>query len=1007
MKRWFRVFALLVGASFAQQLQQNFPVGTIPFAGVPSGSCGPAQNAVNTATGVYYYCNGGVWTAIANNTFPTAASATESVNVVTLTTVSGNWPAAYQSGASVSVTGCSVAGYNITAAITGGGGGGTTLTYNDPTGSLGAASGCTANLASSSGGTITGVTAGTGLTGGGTSGNVTVNLTLPVASATSAAQVNGAAPPVSKTIVGTNGSGQLVDATGATLSNNTTGNANTATNATQLGATPTLCSAGQVPNGILANGNAANCAGITGTVTPTTQGEFVSCTGTGCLTTDRGRDVSAFCAAGFNNAAGKCNTGGDICQAIRDAQAAEILVAGPGILDARAFTGNQVCLQSNSNPTTMLYGVNALGNAGAVPETGVLLLPNATIAIDGPAAGYFSDGNTLVASGACGTGTCNPSTYGTPAIIIPFQYFGIVGVSKTDSVIAPCTGPGVPFGPCTTGWPSRIFPITSTSVAGNTMTITTSGTFTSAAAGTGCNQTGTCNIWVGEQSFIYQSTTANNNLKREILSVPTIHTATIAVPSTTSSCASACGNLRLYTPLIGFGSADWPYLPVVAHAAIQSFGMHVMNMQINGEHLPDLVGIQNVNAGEHSMVDGLFCVYCAGTAVSVERGSTESGPYIRIRTNDLTDPTGNNPATMGVYYATGGGQGVHGYSITNGTYQIHVSSFTGTSGTLTFTNTKSNGFFAGQANVVLSGFTGGNTGLNGQTVTILGAGLSNTQFEAAVTGSGYSSGTGTAAGPPTTACVDIEGDATGSGYSNMQLNDGHTEHCADGVQIGANRNTYGISITSLLGPPSVSGYAGNNVIHILNDGFTSAGLTIRGVVQQVGGTTNSILDDQNTIACTDRSPSFYELDNSGKAKHGCVTGSNLGAVGGNTQTTGSQISTPFFTNGTTYNSGSISASVGAVNVATAAMLPTGQYAVSCDVVVTAVGASPTLATTLGWTDISGTARTKTCTTGVVTVGDNPSVTTITSNGSAPLTITQTLAVSTATWQTTVGVTRLQ
>jgi len=108
-----------------------------------------------------------------------------------------------------------------------------------------------------------------------------------------------------------------------------------------------------------------------------------------------------------------------------------------------------------------------------------------------------------------------------------------------------------------------------------------------------------------------------------------------------------------------------------------------------------------------------------------------------------------------------------------------------------------------------------------------------------------------------------------------------------------------------------------------------------------------------------------------------------------------------------YNSGSISASVSSTNVASNVNFPTGQYVLSCDVAVTAVGSSPTLAVTIGWTDITGTARTKTCTTGVVTISDNPVTQTITSNGSAALTVTQTLAVSTATWWTTVAVTRLQ
>jgi hypothetical protein len=48
------------------------------------------------------------------------------------------------------------------------------------------------------------------------------------------AQVNGAAIPVSKTVVGTNSSGQIVDASSATLANNTTG---TATNATNVATT--------------------------------------------------------------------------------------------------------------------------------------------------------------------------------------------------------------------------------------------------------------------------------------------------------------------------------------------------------------------------------------------------------------------------------------------------------------------------------------------------------------------------------------------------------------------------------------------------------------------------------------------------------------------------------------------------------------------------------------------------------------------------------------------------
>lgn len=51
---------------------------------------------------------------------------------------------------------------------------------------------------------------------------------------TSVVKVNGASVPTSKTIIGTNSSGQIVDASSATLSNNISGNAATATTATNL-----------------------------------------------------------------------------------------------------------------------------------------------------------------------------------------------------------------------------------------------------------------------------------------------------------------------------------------------------------------------------------------------------------------------------------------------------------------------------------------------------------------------------------------------------------------------------------------------------------------------------------------------------------------------------------------------------------------------------------------------------------------------------------------------------
>jgi hypothetical protein len=73
---------------------------------------------------------------------------------------------------------------------------------------------------------------------------------------------------------------------------------------------------------------------------------------------------------------------------------------------------------------------------------------------------------------------------------------------------------------------------------------------------------------------------------------------------------------------------------------------------------------------------------------------------------------------------------------------INITGFSLVSGnTYQFTNTGSNGLSSGNK-VRLNGFTGGNSNLNGQNLTVLVAGLTSTTFELTVTGSGYSSGGG-------------------------------------------------------------------------------------------------------------------------------------------------------------------------------------------------------------------------------------------------------------------------
>ena len=170
--------------------------------------------------------------------------------------------------------------------------------------------------------------------------------------------------------------------------------------------------------------------------------------------------------------------------------------------------------------------------------------------------------------------------------------------------------------------------------------------------------------------------------------------------------------------------------------------------------------------------------------------------------------------------------GSYGIDINTPTFSaVTVSSFTGTSGTLTFTNSGTNRFLAGSY-VMLSGFTGGNTGLNGQSVSVLTAGLTATTFEAAVTGSGYSSGAGSATlivGGANygilmgTALQTWNNNAAGAGIG-LNINSppasytGQTGNVINGIQSWANGG-YGLVGTTTTTKNQINGSVimGNNV----------------------------------------------------------------------------------------------------------------------------------------------------------------------------------------------------
>lgn len=96
--------------------------------------------------------------------------------------------------------------------------------------------------------------------------------------ATSVVKVNGLAVPISKTLVGTNSSGQFVDASSATIANNTTGNANTATTSTNLAgglAGQVVYQTGSGTTGFTAAGTAGQLLVSNGTSAPTFQVDHI------------------------------------------------------------------------------------------------------------------------------------------------------------------------------------------------------------------------------------------------------------------------------------------------------------------------------------------------------------------------------------------------------------------------------------------------------------------------------------------------------------------------------------------------------------------------------------------------------------------------------------------------------------------------------------------------------------------------------------------------------------
>ena len=210
-------------------------------------------------------------------------------------------------------------------------------------------------------------------------------------------------------------------------------------------------------------------------------------------------------------------------------------------IDARGFTGNQVCAASNI--TTMLFKCVPQGSSTGA-TSGKLLLGEVNLYADGPIPPATSYTDNIGA---------HPSGIGTPALIIPSFFWGIEGVSRGASpgstathpppgqgtFLSVCSGTGKPInntnegpgsGPCTTAFPKRSFSISSNTVSGNAMTIVLTTT------------PGSGSLYPAELVMVKGSTpfSENGTYKLQSFSGATL---TVTVPTGTGNCTGGCGTL--------------------------------------------------------------------------------------------------------------------------------------------------------------------------------------------------------------------------------------------------------------------------------------------------------------------------------------------------------------------------------------------------------------------------------------------------------------------------------
>jgi hypothetical protein len=274
--------------------------------------------------------------------------------------------------------------------------------------------------------------------------------------------------------------------------------------------------------------------------------------------------------------------------------------------------------------------------------------------------------------------TDGTSGAGTPALIIPSNFWGIEGVSRgagdgttNGTWLSVCTGNGTPVTRCQYSFPQRKFTIANTTVSG---TNPTSMTILINAVVTG---------YQGELAMVKGATGSaagdNGTFAVQSMAASGSNTlVTVTVSSGTPTCSSGgCGSLILGTPILGFGGSSTYNAATCFTSLCSGFGEHIKNLGFNcqgggavpGGDVEGCIGWQNLYAEEESGADTFIVTNYNFVGVDIHGGPTNGsqnfGPVLNAEIYTGTSNGNCNVGTTGIYIGDAEMRGFDGWTINN------------------------------------------------------------------------------------------------------------------------------------------------------------------------------------------------------------------------------------------------------------------------------------------------------------------------------------------------------